>query len=173
MTQIDVFYQGEGVREIEHLELGPDHTFATLKAKLIERHGLAAETLIFLEDSDEPVNELLLVTEHVGPVVLKVHVHRCRHVEVGVTFNNETVHHRFGPGTTIARVKRWAAEHKFKMSPEEASEHVLQIKGTHDRPAPGTHLGTLVTCPKCEVAFDLVPDQRVNGASGEGNRDRA
>jgi hypothetical protein len=173
MTQIDVFYQGEAVRDIEHLELGPDHTFATLKAMLIERHGLAAETLIFLEDSDEPLNELLLVSEHVGQVGLKIHVHRCRHVEVAVTFNNETVHHRFGPGTTVARVKRWAAEHKFKMSPEEASEHVLQIKGTHDRPAPGTHLGTLATCPKCEVAFDLVPDQRVNGFCYEGSCDHA
>ena len=69
--------------------------------------------------------------------------------------------------TTVARVKHWAAQRKFNMSPEEASEHVLQIKGSHDRPAPGTHLGTLAACPQCAVAFDLVPDQRVNGASTE------
>jgi hypothetical protein len=165
MTAIDVFYQGEGVREVEYIELGPDHTFASLKSILIEKHGLETDVLIFLEDSDEPLDELLLVREHAGHVGVKVHVHRCRHVEVAVTFNNETVHHRFGPGATVARVKHWAAEHKFKMSPEEASEHVLQIKGTHDRPAPGTHLGTLAACPHCAVAFDLVPDQRVNGAA--------
>ena len=165
MREIDVFYQGEGVREIEHIELGPEHTFGSLKAILAEKHGLEADILIFLEDSDEPVSELLLLREHAGHAGVKVHVHRCRHVEVAVTFNDETVHHRFGPGTTVGRVKRWAAEHKFKMSPEEASEHVLQIKGTYDRPAPGTHLGTLAACPKCAVAFDLVPDQRVNGAS--------
>jgi hypothetical protein len=165
MTEIDVFYQGEGVREIEHIELGPEHTFASLKAILIEKHGLATDILIFLEDSDEPVSEVLFLRENAGHAGVKVHVHSCRQVEVAVTFNNETVHHRFGPGTTVARVKQWAAEHKFKMSPEEASEHVLQIKGTHDRPAPGTHLGTLAACPQCAVAFDLVPDQRVNGAS--------
>ncbi len=165
MTAIDVFYQGEGVREVEHIELGPDHTFASLKSIIIEKHGLEPDVLIFLEDSDEPLDELLLVREHAGHVGVKVHVHRCRHVEVAVTFNNETVHHRFGPGATVARVKHWAAEHKFKMSPEEASEHVLQIKGTHDRPAPGTHLGTLAACPHCAVSFDLVPDQRVNGAA--------
>jgi hypothetical protein len=164
MTAIDVFYQGEGLREIEHIEVDPDHNFSMLKAVLVEKHGLATDVLVFLEDSDEPVNEVLMVREHAGRVGVKVHLHRCRHVEVSVTFNNETVHHRFGPGTTVARVKVWAAEHKFKMSPEEASEHVLQIKGTHDRPAPGTHLGTLAACPTCMVAFDLVPDQRVNGA---------
>jgi hypothetical protein len=53
------------------------------------------------------------------------------------------------------------------MTPEEAGEHVLQIAGTHDRPAPSTHLGALAACPHCQVIFDLVPDQRVNGSCGE------
>ena len=43
---------------------------------------------------------------------------------------------------------------------------MLQIAGTHDRPAPGTHLGTLAACPECCFAFDLVPDERVNGVQG-------
>lgn len=84
-------------------------------------------------------------------------------MEVAVTFNGEMVHHRFGPGTTVARTKTWAAERKFGMTPQEASEHVLQITGTKDRPDPGTHLGTLASCPACKVAFDLVPNERVNG----------
>jgi len=164
MTAIDIFYQGEGLREIEHTEVDPEHSFNAVKALLIEKHGLDKDVLIFLEDSDEPVDEALIVREHASRVGIKAHLHRCRHVKVTVTFNGETVHHRFGPGTTIARVKRWATEHKFKMTDEEGSEHVLQIAGTHDRPAPGTHLGTLTACPLCLVAFDLVPDQRVNGA---------
>jgi len=61
-------------------------------------------------------------------------------------------------------VKQWAAVTKFKMTEAEASEYVLQIVGTHDRPAPGTRLGTLAKFPYCQVAFSLVPDQRVNGA---------
>ena len=167
MESIDIFYQGEGLREIEHIAVGPEHTFSTLKALLIEKHGLQGDVLVFLEESDEPLDETLIVREHVGPAGLKAHVHRCRHIEVDVRFNNETVHHRFGPGATIARVKRWAAEHKFGMTPEEASEHVLQILGTQDRPSLGTHLGALTKCPHCRLAFDLVPDQRVNGASGD------
>ncbi len=167
MASIDIFYQGEGLREIEHIEVGPDHTFSTLKAILVAKHGLQGDVLLFLEESDESIDETLIVREHVGPHGLKAHLHRCRHVEVSVRFNNETANHRFGPGATIARVKRWAAEHKFGMTPEEASEHVLQVVGTQDRPSPGTHIGALTSCPNCRLAFDLVPDQRVNGAYGE------
>ena len=164
MASIDIFYQGEGVRDVEHIEVGPEHTFGALKALLIEKHGLAAEVFIFLEDCDDPIDELIVVCERAGPAGVKAHVHRCRNVEVAVTLNSQTVHHRFGPGTTVARVKQWAAVHKFKMTEAEAGEHVLQIAGTHDRPAPGTHLGSLSACPKCLVDFYLVPDQRVNGA---------
>jgi len=167
MTSIDIFYQGEGLREIEHIEVGPEQTLSSVKALILEKHGLQGDVLIFLEDSDEPLDEAVAVRQQAGPTGLKVHLHRCRHIEVDVRFNNETARHRFGPGATIARVKRWAAEHKFGMTPEEASEHVLQILGTQDRPSPGTHLGALTKCPDCRLVFDLVPDQRVNGASGD------
>ena len=53
------------------------------------------------------------------------------------------------------------------MSAEDAGEHLLQIVGTQDRPAHGVHLGALVVSPDCKIAFDLVPDQRVNGAQGD------
>jgi hypothetical protein len=60
-------------------------------------------------------------------------------------------------------VKHWATE-GFGMSPEDAGEHVLQLTGTAERPSPGTHLGVLAHCPECHVRFDLVPNERVNGA---------
>ena len=164
MGSIDVFYQREGSREIEHLEVSSDATFGALRTLLLERHGLGADASLFLEDSDEPLDGSQAIHDHAGRAGAKVHVHRCRHIEVAVTFDGQPAEHRFGPGTTVARVKKWAAE-KFGMTPEDASEHVLQIAGTHDRPPPGTHLGALVTCPHCRVAFDLVPDHRVNGAA--------
>ena len=170
MKTIDIFYQGEDIAEIEHIEVGADHSFASVKGLLIEKHGLSSDVLLFLEDVDEPTDEAEAVREKAGSCGVKAHLHRCRHVEVAVTFNGEAVHHRFGPGATIARVKRWAAEKKFGMSPEEASEHVLQLSRSHDRPSPGVHLGALAACPRCHLAFDLVPDQRVNGSPGTGAR---
>jgi hypothetical protein len=169
MPTIDIFYQGEGIQEIAHIEADSEDTFSIIKRTIVENHRLTGETLLFLEDTDEPVDEQLIAREHVGPVGLKAHVHRCQHIKAEVAFNGEIVHHHFGPGTTVARVKTWAAERKFCMSPQEAGEHVLQIAGTKDRPDPGTHLGTLVHCPECRIAFDLVPHERVNGASRRGD----
>jgi len=163
MKFIDLFYQGEGVREIAHLELESDATVGTLKARLAEKHGAFDGALVFLENEDEPLSDAVRVAERASDKGLKVHIHRCRHVEVTVTFNGETVEWRFSPSATIARVKRWAAEKKFGMSEDEAGEHVLQLTGTHDRPAPGTHIGSLTDGKVCALSFDLVADERVNG----------
>ena len=163
MENINVFYQFEGHNEVLFVEVDAEVTVAALTALLIERHGLEKDVLLFLEDSDDALADVVLIREHAGDAGVKVHAHRCRHVNVTVTFNGETVHREFAPGTTVARVKQWAAVDKFKMTEAEASEHVLQIAGTHDRPSPGTHIGSLATHPHCRVAFNLVPDHRVNG----------
>ena len=164
MKLIDVFYQGEGLGEIGHLEASPEHTFSAVKALMIERHGITEEVFLFLEDCEEPVNEVVLVHQHASATGIKAHLHRCRRVEVSVTFNGETLHHRFSPATTVGHVKHWAAVTKLGMTEEESGEHVLQLPLTHHRPAPGTHIGALTTFPNCRVVFDLVADQRVNGA---------
>jgi hypothetical protein len=166
MSTIDIFYQGEGIQEVDHIEVDAEQTFAAIKAMLITKHGLSEDILIFLENGEEPIDDEEYAIKHGESGRIKAHIHRCRHVNVSVTFNNETVEHRFGPGTTVAHVKHWAAERKFSMTHGEATEHVLQISGTHDRPPPGTHLGALAKCIHCQVAFDLVPDQRINGSYG-------
>jgi hypothetical protein len=169
MKTIDLFYQGEGVAEIEHLEIELDTTFADLKARLIDKHGGAADALLFAEDEDDPLDDAQTVKDRAGGKGLKLHLHRCRHITVAVTYNGETIDRKFAPGATVARVKRWAAERNFGMTDEEAGEHVLQIVGAHERPSPGTHIGVLANRKTCGLAFDLVADERVNGA-GEDQR---
>lgn len=167
MAMIDVFYQGEGLSEVQHLTLEGESTFGLLETRIREKHGFTYEAFLFLENGDDVVEELVCISEHARGSGLKVHLHRCRHVEVTVGFNGRVVEHRFSPAATVARVKSWAAEHKFGMTPEEAGEHVLQIAGSHDRPAPSTHIGALTDGRVCGIAFDLVPDERVNGAAEE------
>lgn len=164
MERIDLFYQCEGSGEIGQVEVDPDATFATVKAELVDRHSLDEDVSLFLEDEDEPLDENSQVSDVTDPTSIIVHLNRCRRVLVSVTFNGRTVEDEFGPSATIARVKHWAAESEFGMSPEDAGEHFLQIVGTHDRLVPGTHIGRLVNCPTCSLAFDLVPDDRVNGS---------
>ncbi len=164
MKTIDVFYQGEGLAEIQHLEIDAEASFGDVAARLREKHGLDAEALLFAEDGEEPLADATLVRDVAKAAGVKVQLHRCRQVDVAVTFNRETVNRRFAPGATVARVKHWAAVKKFGMTEEEAGEHVLQIAGTHERPSPSTHIGALTNRKTCSLAFDLVPDERINGA---------
>jgi hypothetical protein len=163
MKSIQVFYQGEGINGIQHLEIAADRSFADLRAAILAKHAAEGDSLLFLEDADDAVDAAARLGEHAGKNGLKVHLHRCRKVEALVTFNGRTVDRQFQPSATVARVKKWAAEKEFGMTPEEAGEHVLQLVGTQDRPAPGTHLGSLTAHPGCRVSFDLVPNERVNG----------
>lgn len=164
MKPISVFYQGDGVAELSHAEFESDATFADVKAQLATKHGLGAEAMLFIEDEDSPVDGAVKLRERATAKGVKVHLHRCKKVDVVVTFNNETAERHFPPSATVSRVKRWAAEKKLGMSEDEAGEHVLQLAGTHDRPAPGTHIGALTDGKVCRVVFDLVADERVNGA---------
>ena len=101
MTSIDIFYQGEGIGEIAHIEArARTHTFAAAQGSRSSR-----STALGTDDPDLPrrratsrSTRACLLRDRARPSGLKVHVHRCRHVEVTVTFNGETVHHRFAPG---------------------------------------------------------------------------
>ena len=65
----------------------------------------------------------------------------------------------------VERLLARASSQGGQQPDEESGEHVLQIAGTHERPAPGTHIGVLANRKTCGLAFDLVADERVNGAS--------
>jgi hypothetical protein len=163
MLTIPVFYQAENLGRIEHIPFPIESSLADLLEAIRTKHGIKDVVVLFLEEAEEPADLTTLLRDAANPQGLKVHLHRCHRIEVSVTFNG-TKQHAFAPGASVARVKRWAVEKAFPMSPEEAGEHVLQIAGTTERPSPSTHVGTLTTCPGCRVHFDLVPHERVNGA---------
>jgi hypothetical protein len=66
-------------------------------------------------DPETIVEELLplCADEEAILVPLKLHVTRCRHVEVSARFNGETAKRRFPPSATIGRVHHWAARRKL------------------------------------------------------------
>lgn len=163
MKRIDLFYQGQQLDGLKHMELDADTTVGVLRKMLIEKHGLPLTVLVFLEDIDEPVGNEEKLLDYATPKGLKIHIHSARELKVLVTFNGKTVEAHFAPSATVSLVKRWAAEKEFGMSPSDAGEHVLQLAGTADRPAPGTHIGSLLDDKDRLIAFDLVPDERVQG----------
>jgi len=170
MKTIDVLLQGHGLPDILVLTAKPDDSIAVVISQLKHTGEAAQERFVFLEDvdglldGDAIVEELLPLAageDVLGP--LRLHISRCRHVDVTVRFNGEPAQRRFPPGATIERVQRWAARRAFNLSPRDAAEHVLQIQGTTTRPDRDAHIGTLTEGHTCGVAFDLVPSKRVEG----------
>lgn len=168
MEKHEIFVQGEGLKKIELVRVEKSSTVRSLleataaKGLVIKDEG--EKPGIFLENSDEELDADSSLEKAGIHHRSRVHVHRCRKVHVTVNFKEKQAERDFPPSTTIHHVKKWAvSEAVFNLSEVDASEHILQICGSNDRPDEDVHLGTLVTFPNCKVCFDLVAKMRVEG----------
>jgi hypothetical protein len=164
MPTIQLFAQFEGNRRIEIIEVDDNSTVRAILDAAI-RAGLPEDckegALVFVHDGDSPLdldamlNAIGIRHKH------RVHVHRCHKVEVTLHFNEIKEKHHFTPSATVELVKREFVKN-IHMSSVDATEHVLQICGSTDRPEPDIHIGSLIHgC--CSLCFDLVPIKRVEG----------
>lgn len=163
-----VYVQSEHFSDIKLVEIEDHATIDNLKHAVlallpagIDPTGLT----LSVEDHDDNVAANAQAT-HVKHLAkehgIRVHLHRCKHVEIHVHFGAEVVQHKFSPATTVGQVRQWAG-HKLGMQSGDIAEHVLQIGGTNEQPDVDIHIGTLTKCPECSVTFDLVPAHRING----------
>lgn len=161
-----VYIQSEFFSDIKFVEVNDEATVAELKhavLALLPPGTEASDLTLSVEDDDDDVHGHATHVKHLKKEHgVRVHLHRCKQVEVKVRFGTEVVHHKFRPATTVGRVRLWAGE-KVGMAPGDIAEHVLQIAGTTEQPDVDVHIGTLTKCLQCEVTFDLVPAHRING----------
>lgn len=161
-----VYVQSEYFPDIKFVEVNDAATVAELKhaaLALLPPGTDASDLTISVEDDDDDAHGHATHVKHLKKEHgVRVHLHRCKQVDVKVRFGAEVVHHKFRPATTVGRVRLWSGE-KLGMAPGDIAEHVLQIAGTTEQPDVDAHIGTLTKCPHCEVTLDLVPAHRING----------
>ena len=165
--QIEIFIQGEGIPKITLVKLGPKDTVADI-VKIAREHGLSApedaELCVFIENSDVTLELDMKVDEAGLTARSRVHIHRCKSVEVTVNYNQDQKKGFFAPSATVDRVKEWATgKDQYNLSPVDAAEHVLKVCNSGDQPDEEVHIGTLVKFPDGTLCFDLVAKQRVEG----------
>ena len=164
---IELFIQCEGILKITLVSVHLKDTVADI-IKVAQEHGLSApegsEVFVFVENTDAPL-ALDAKIDEVGLIPRRrVHVHRCRRVEVTVNFNADQLKGFFPPSATVAWVKKWAVgKDGFGLSDLDATEHLLQVCHSTDRPDEDVHIGTLVKFLDGAICFDLVAKQRVEG----------
>lgn len=161
-----VYIQSEHFPDIKLVEINDDATIYELKRAvlaLLPPGTDATELTLSVEDDDDDAHAGATHVKHLKKEHgVRVHLHRCKHVDVHVRFGAEVVHRQFRPVATVGLVRLWAG-HKLGMAPGDIAEHVLQIAGTTEQPDVDIHVGTLTKCPQCSVMFDLVPAHRING----------
>ena len=162
MSKFQLFLQFEGDRRVELLTFADDVDTEAVRSAAVKL-GFAdlANALIFAEDIDDALEDGRPLRDQKIGHKHRLHLHRCREIKVTLNFVDVTKHHFFRPAATVDRVKRWFVK-KIDMSDVDATEHVLQITGTTDRPDPDTHIGSLVS-GRCALDFSLVPLKRIEG----------
>ena len=119
---------------------------------------------VFVENTDVTLELDVKIDEAGLTTRSRLHVHRCKEVEVTVNYNQDQKKGFFSPSATVDWVKEWAvAKDQYDMSPVDAAEHVLKLCNAGDLPDGEVHIGTLVKFPDGTLCFDLVPKQRVEG----------
>jgi hypothetical protein len=164
-NKIELFIQGEGVREVTLVRVPHDGIVRDILKSVSEQCGIEAreENInVLIEDNDDEIPLDATLKEAGIRHRHRVHLHRCRRVEVSVNFKSVTKPQSFSTGTTIAKIKRWADD-VFGLKGIDATEHALQICGTNERPDLDVHVGSIVQYPQCQICFDLVPKKRVEG----------
>lgn len=164
MEKLELFVQVEGDKRIAAVLADPSDRVEAI-ASAARAHGLPVPTgnmLCFVGDFEDPVNEDTTLAQLGITDRTRVHLHRCRRIEVEVHFGNETAKHRFPPNATVGSVYEWAAK-KLIENEIDRGDHVLQLCNSTNRPSIDLQIGALIQTTACQLCFDLVPVQRVEG----------
>jgi hypothetical protein len=163
--QLEVFVQGPGIARPALVTVPTDGQVGDI-IQAAKGKGLMLDdeqsVKVWLEDADEPLDAHATLAVAGVKTRSRVQVHTCQRIHVTVNFNNDNKQHPFSPSATIAAVKAWAVQ-KFGLDQTAATEYVLQICGSTDKPAPDIEVGSLAQPGQCSACFDLVPQQLVQG----------
>lgn len=166
MDTIEIFVQGEGIRDVALVRVSATGTVADVVAAARGHGGPSdgAGVVVMLEDADEALDPTATLQAAGIGYRERVHVHRCRRIGVTANYNGRPINRDFPPSATMRRVKAWVVGRRgFDLDRVDATEHVLQRCNSIERPDEDVHIGTLVTVGQCELCFDLVAKRRVEG----------
>jgi len=161
-----VYIQSEHLPDIKLIEINEEATIEELTNFAIS--VLPAEidsnqlTLSVEGDDDSLCDKASHVKHLKHEHGIRIHLHRCKHINVQVSFNGNTVQRESNPAMTVGKIRQWAG-HALGMQSADVAEHVLQISGSNEQPDIDVHIGALTQFPGCSVMFDLVPAHRING----------
>ncbi|HEX8464769.1 MAG TPA: hypothetical protein VF627_09160 [Abditibacterium sp.] len=163
-AMLRIYVQVEGEKKPHLVEIPSDARLKDVLAPLAEKGVHVGDDIVmFVEDEEDELPRDNHLHEHGIKHRSNLHCHRCRKIEVRVSLNGTNLCHVFPPSARIAKVKAWAADAFAKSGFEDTHEMALQLAGTTEQPNADVHIGTLVSHPTCELAFNLIGKPLVQG----------
>ena len=160
---IDVLVDGEGIPEIEIIQIDEDAPLARAVEVIAERAGENASTyLVFVENEDEPCDTSQPVPPHHRRRVH--HIHRHHRIDVGVGYSGEQVTRAFSPSSTVRRVLDWAiGPEGLNIDPSFAAEMRLALPGSQSPLPDSAHIGCFAKGPGHALELTLLRGVIPNG----------
>ena len=163
MSKMVVFIQVQGRHNIAEVEISTPATVGVIH-DAIRTLGIELDDdmVIFIDESERHEHDDHSAEIHNLRHGCRIHLTRCKKIEVRVHFLDKTIHRAFPPGARVRSVKQWAVS-ELMINPTDAGEHILQLCDSTRQPPTDTRLAELVEACACDTCFDLVPEKRVEG----------
>ncbi len=162
---LEVFLQGPGITRLALVNV-PETANVQALIDVAKEKGLQMEDgqalQVWVEDREDPLPLDLSLAAAGVQSRGRVQIHTCPRIHVTINFQSRSEQHPFSPAATIRTIKQWA-DKKYDLSDVDASEYALQLCGSTDRPSDDIQVGSLAQPGQCQVCFDLVAKERVEG----------
>ena len=162
--EIEIYLHGAGTTDEKIIKVPEDATVRDVldAAKHAGLH-VDADTILLVEDAEEELRHDACLCDHGVKHKHHLHCHRCRAVEVAVTFNGRTKSHKFPPSRKVKGVLKWAVA-AFELHGVDAENKELRIGGdTGTILQSQQHIGSFVHAPKCHLDLYLTAIVEVQG----------
>ena len=162
--EIEIYLHAAGTTEEKIIKVPEDATVRDV-LDAAKKAGLSvdADTLVLVEDAQDEVPHEARLRDHGIKHKHHVHCHRCRAVEIAVTFNGQIRSRMFSPSRKVKGVLKWAVE-AFELHGVDAENKELRIGGENGTILQSQqHIGSFVDAPQCHIDLYLTAIVEVQG----------
>jgi UPF0288 family protein (methanogenesis marker protein 3) len=161
---IEIYLHGSGTTEEKVIKVPED---ATVRDVLDEakKAGLDvdSDTILLVEDVDDEMPGAARLCDHGVKNKHHLHCHRCRKIEVAVTFNGKVKSRKFAPSQKVKRVLKWAVD-AFELHGVDAENKELRVGGVSGTILQSQqHIGSFAHAPHCHLDLYLTAIVEVQG----------
>jgi hypothetical protein len=164
MNKFEIYMHGENQRDPKLVEVSENASVQEIiKIYRTEFPGSGEETEIelFVEDEQDAKPKHHKGEEHGIKKRHHVHCHRCKKVNVSVSYNSETKSFSVAPSTTVKKIEKEALK-EFKINEADAGDFLLKLEdGTVLQPT--EHIGSFTSHHHCQVSLFLTATKPIQG----------